>query len=111
VGGGGGERSPTGTSPPTQAVGVQVASGYMPGDTLSGCCSSVVVPVSLAPSPPFSVSQQTERGLIKIFALLVQNTPNQLIVVETEGVLQETFSCLLLLEQLTASQLSLIDTS
>jgi hypothetical protein len=69
----GGGRSPTGTSPPAQAVGVQVASGYTPGDTLSGCCSSVVVPVSLAPSPPFSVLQQTERGLIKIFALLVQN--------------------------------------
>jgi hypothetical protein len=33
--------------------------------------SLVVVPVSLAPFPPFSVSQQTERGLIKIFALLV----------------------------------------
>jgi hypothetical protein len=66
--GGGGARSPTGTSPPAQAVEVQVASGYTPGVTLPGCCPSV-----LAPSPPFSVSQQTERGLIKIFALLVQN--------------------------------------
>ncbi len=37
----GGGRSPSGTSPPAQAVGAQVASGYMPGDTLSSCCSSV----------------------------------------------------------------------
>jgi hypothetical protein len=39
--GGGGGRSPSGTSPPAQAVEVQVALGYMPGDTLSGCCSGV----------------------------------------------------------------------
>ncbi len=37
----GGGGSPSGTSPPSQAVGAQVASGYMPGDTLSSCCSSV----------------------------------------------------------------------
>ncbi len=37
--GGGGH--PAGTSPPAQAAGGQVASGYMPGDTLSGCYSSV----------------------------------------------------------------------
>jgi hypothetical protein len=30
-----------GTSPPVQAVGAQVASGYIPGDTLSTCYSSV----------------------------------------------------------------------
>jgi hypothetical protein len=36
-----GERSPTGTSPPAQAMGALVALGYMPGYTLSGCCSSV----------------------------------------------------------------------
>jgi hypothetical protein len=30
--------------------------------------------VSLSPSPPFSVSWQAGRGLIKIFALSVQNT-------------------------------------
>jgi hypothetical protein len=32
-----------------------------------------VLPVSLSPSPPFSVSQQAGPGLIKIFALSVQN--------------------------------------
>jgi hypothetical protein len=37
----GGERSPTGTPSPAQAVGSQVASGYMPGNTPSGCYSSV----------------------------------------------------------------------
>ena len=30
-----------GASPPAQAAGAQVASGYMPGDTLSTCSSSV----------------------------------------------------------------------
>ncbi len=39
VWGGGGPLA--GTSPPAHAAGAQVASGYMPGDTLSGCCSSV----------------------------------------------------------------------
>ncbi len=32
---------PPGTSPPAQTIGAQVASGYMPGDTISSCCSSV----------------------------------------------------------------------
>ena len=39
--GGGGKRSPTGTPSPAQAAGAQVASGYMHGDTPSGCYSSV----------------------------------------------------------------------
>jgi hypothetical protein len=30
-----------GASPPAQAAGAQVASGYMPGDTIPCCCSSV----------------------------------------------------------------------
>jgi hypothetical protein len=46
----------------------QVASGYAPVDTIL-----TVMPVSLSPSPPFTVSQKVGRGLIKIFALSVQN--------------------------------------
>jgi hypothetical protein len=56
------------SSPPAQAVDAQAASGYIPSDTLSTC-----FPVSLFPSPSSSVSRQAGRGLIKIFALLVQN--------------------------------------
>jgi hypothetical protein len=37
----GGWGGPSGTSPPAQAVGAHVASGYMPGDTLSTCYSGV----------------------------------------------------------------------
>ncbi len=46
MGGGGGDGL-SGTSPPGQAVGAQVASGHIPGDTLSTCCSSVSFSFSL----------------------------------------------------------------
>ncbi len=46
MGEGGGWGLP-GTSPPAQAVGAQVALGYMPGDTLSICYSSVSFSLSI----------------------------------------------------------------
>jgi hypothetical protein len=51
---GGGRGALPGTSPPVQAVGAQVASGYMPGDTLSSCYSSV--PFSFSTFLRFAVS-------------------------------------------------------
>jgi hypothetical protein len=66
VGGGGGGLP--GTSPPVQAVGAQVASGYIPADTLSSCYSSVSFFF-----PTFLRVAASWAGLIKIFALLVQD--------------------------------------
>jgi hypothetical protein len=52
--------------------------------------------MSLSPSPPFSVSQQAGRGLIKIFALSVQNitVQNSLKILPAQSGLLITQSCL-----------------